>query len=97
MNPGSFCGSCGAVVKQGALYCGSCGAPAAAPSVSTPVPPPTMIGTIGGGPDGYAPGVSAPGYAGPPADGGGQPGFPGSGDPAQLGFVGYASFGRRVG
>lgn len=50
MNPGSFCGICGAVVKQGGLYCGSCGAPTAASRTPTavPVPPPTMVGTIGG-------------------------------------------------
>lgn len=52
MNPGSFCGTCGAVTRAGALYCGSCGAPAA-PAAAAPAPPaapPTMTGTIGGSP-----------------------------------------------
>lgn len=51
MNPGSFCGSCGAVVKPGALYCGSCGSPAApAPAAALPPAPPTMVGTVGSTP-----------------------------------------------
>lgn len=86
MNPGSFCGSCGAVVKQGALYCGSCGAPSAERSsaaTAVPVPPPSMIGTIGGGPE------SA--YPPPP------PPPPGAAPAGPPGFTRYASFGRRVG
>ena len=49
MNPGSFCGHCGAVTRVGALYCGSCGAPsvAGASAPAAPVAPPTMTGTIG--------------------------------------------------
>jgi len=49
MNPGTFCATCGSVIKQGALYCGTCGAPTAAQAPATPVPPPTVIGTIGDG------------------------------------------------
>jgi uncharacterized RDD family membrane protein YckC len=81
MNPGTFCGTCGAVTKQGALYCGSCGAPAPGPTAATPVPPPTMIGTVGTG--------AAPDPAdAPPFD------APGAG-PAE--FTGCSTFGRRVG
>lgn len=86
MNPGSFCGSCGAVVKRGALYCGSCGAPSAERSsgaTAVPVAPPSMIGTIGGGP-----GSALPPPPPPP------PGPIAAGPP---GFARYASFGRRVG
>lgn len=59
MNPGSFCGTCGAVTTAGALYCGSCGTPAvpAASAPSPPAAPPTMTGTIGSSP----PATEAPG------------------------------------
>jgi len=75
VNPGSFCGSCGAVVKPGALYCGACGAPAATSTVSTPVPPPTMIGTIGGAPDRADTADPATGSISGPVDGAGLAGF----------------------
>lgn len=95
MNPGSFCGSCGAVVKPGALYCGSCGAPAApAPAAAPTAAPPTMIGTIGGGavpppPQAEAwPPTAAQDQAWPPA------GPVDAAGPA--GFVDYATFGRRA-
>lgn len=102
MNPGSFCGSCGAVVKPGALYCGSCGAATVNPSTATavPVPPPAMVGTIGGDVPappaatvtrnaGFSHPVPSGAPVGPPA-----PGLLAAGPP---GFTRYASFGRRVG
>ncbi len=90
MTPGSFCGSCGSVVKHGALYCGSCGAPTPGPAAAAvlPVPPPTMIGTIGAAPPAPAP---VPPQELPP---GGLPPAP----PPVIGspdVTGYASFGKR--
>lgn len=88
MNPGSFCGSCGAAVKQGGLYCGSCGAPVVAAAGPDPAPLPvplTMVGTVGGQPVPASSPPPSPADAGPTAWAG------------PVGFTGYASFGRRVG
>src|SRR6478609_9663952 len=90
MNPGSFCRSCGAVVKPGALYCGSCGSPAAQAPAAAPSPaPPAMIGTVGGG---SVPPLPPPAEAWPP-----PPPTARTGSLGPVGFVGYATFGRRVG
>ena len=45
MNPGSFCGHCGAVTRVGALYCGSCGTPAVA-GASAPAAPVVAEGVV---------------------------------------------------
>src|SRR5690349_18155629 len=90
MNPGSFCGSCGAAVKPRALYCGSCGSPAAQAPAAAPSPaPPTMIGTVGGG---SVPPLPPQAETWPP-----PPPAAGAGSFGPVGFVGYATFGRRVG
>ena len=95
MTSPSFCGSCGNVLKDGSLYCGSCGATAPQGRTATPVPPPTMVGTVGGSwpaPPPYAnqsAAAGAPTYASAP-----MPAPPGW-MPVDPGI--YAGFGRRVG
>ena len=96
MSTGSFCNSCGSALKEGALYCGNCGTVAATGPTATAVPPPTMVGTVGG---------SAPATPYHPGD---QP-LSLQVEPNSSGIVStareisplqstdYASFGRRVG
>jgi uncharacterized RDD family membrane protein YckC len=106
MSNGTFCGSCGSVLKEGALYCGSCGAAAPQGRAAPAVPPPTMVGTVGGSwpaPDRpYASAVmpAVQTYAGAPDDpvptATARPGgIPVGGSlPSDPGL--YATFGRRV-
>ena len=88
MTVGSFCPSCGAVIRPAALYCSSCGAAAASSAGAPPVPPPSTVGSVGlpvGG--GQPVGGPGAGVAGPhPHD------VPGAGT-----TVVYPPFGRRVG
>lgn len=96
MNPSSFCGSCGAVVKPGALYCGSCGSPAAAPAAAAhPAAPPAMIGTIGGGST-QPPAPQAGAWPPPAPQDQTWPSAGPVGAAGPAGFVGYATFGRRA-
>lgn len=96
MTSASFCGSCGSVLKDGSLYCGSCGAAAPQSRVATAVPPPTMVGTVGGAPAALAQQPNGQAYVAEPVV---YPSGP-MGAPAQGLVVDrtiYATFGRRVG
>lgn len=90
MTVGSFCPSCGAVVRPAALYCSSCGAAAGTTAAAPPVPPPFTVGTVGALVGGDQPVGAGQQAAVPGAVPVGQ--HPGAGVTFR-----YPPFGRRVG